>query len=66
MKQEEYLEICPNFNMVRYYFAKSLQGSQFCCYHNIIIGIHEDYIPSYDASRKVFLEELKVKLEREK
>ena len=32
------------------YFTKALQGSQFSCFCNIIIGIHEDDIHSYNAS----------------
>ena len=30
--------------MIRDYLTEALQGSQFCCYHNIIIGIHKDYM----------------------
>ena len=39
---------------------------QFCRYRDIILGIHEDDIPSYNASRRTLLEKLKIKSEREK
>ena len=47
-------------------YKKSLQGYQFCCFWNIIIGIYEDDIHSYNASGRSFLEERKVKLEKKK
>ena len=45
------------------YFTKALQGSQFRRFCNITIGIHEDDITSYNASRIALLGEQKVKLE---
>ena len=48
------------------YFTKALKGSQFSRFHNIILGIHEDNIPSYNVSGRVFIEEKKIKLEKEK
>ena len=47
-------------------FTKSLQGSQFRRFRNIIIGIHEDEIPAYNASGRALLEERKIKLKKEK
>ena len=63
MKQEASVEFCPTLDIIRDYFTKSLQGSQFCCFRNIILGIHEDYIPSYNVSVRLLLEEQNIKLE---
>ena len=38
----------------------------FVIFVNIIIGIHEDNIPSYNASGMTFLEDQKIKLDKEK
>ena len=56
INQEESVDFFPNFDMVGDYFTKSLQVSQFRRFYNIIIGIHEDDIPAYNASEIVFLE----------
>ena len=45
------------------YFTKDLQGSQFHRFSNIILGIHENDIPSYNASGGEFFEEQKIKIE---
>ena len=66
MKQEASVELCPTLNMIGYYFTKALQGYQLCCFCNIILVIHEDYIPNYNASGRYFLEEQKLKLRKEK
>ena len=58
------MEFCPTLDMIRDYFTKALQGSQFHRFCNIILGIHEDDIPSYNAYRRALLEEVKIKLER--
>ena len=50
MKQEAYVEFCPTLNMIGDYFTKALQGYPFFCFNNIIIGIHENDISSYNAS----------------
>ena len=42
MKQEASVEFCPTFDIIEDYFTKSLQGSQFRRFRNIVIGIHED------------------------
>ena len=39
---------------------------KFYCRHNIILGIHEDDITSYNASGRALLEEQNIKQEREK
>ena len=62
MKQEPTVELCTTLYMIEYYFTKSLQGYQFRCFCNIIIGIHEDDIPSYNASGRALLEYRKIKL----
>ena len=63
-KQEASVEFCPTLKMIRDYSTKALQGSQFCWFGNIIIGIHEDEITSYNASGRALLEEQKLKLEK--
>ena len=52
--------------MIGYYFTKTLQGSQFCSFCNIIIDIHELKITSYNASRRALFEEQKLKQYKEK
>ena len=52
--------------MIGDYFTKALQGSQFHQFRNIVLGIHEDEIPAYNASGRALLEELKLKLKKEK
>ena len=56
MKQEASVEFCTTFDMIGDYFKKALQGSQFRRFRNIILGIHEDDIPSYNASGRALLE----------
>ena len=58
------MEFCPTLDMIGDYFMKALQGYQFLRFRNIIIGIHEDDIPSHNASGSEFLEERKVKLDK--
>ena len=64
MNQEVYLEFSTNLDTIGNYYTKALQGSQLRRFRNIIIGIHEDDIPSYNASRGAFIEEWKIKLEK--
>ena len=45
---------------------KVLQRSQLFRFCNIILGIYEDTILSYNASGRSMLEDIKIKLEREK
>ena len=66
MKQEASVEFFPTFDMIGDYFTKALQGSQFCRFRNIVLGIHEDDIPAYNASGRALLEEQKIKLNKEK
>ena len=66
IKKESSVKFCPTFDMIRDYFTKALLGSQFRRFHNIIIGIHEDDIPSYNASGGYFLEKRELKLKKEK
>ena len=44
------MDLCLTLDNIRDYFTKALQGSQFNHFSNIILGIHEDYIPSYNMS----------------
>ena len=60
------MEFCPNFDMIGDYFTKALHGSQFCRFRNIVLGIHEDDIPAYNASGRAFLEERKLNLRKNK
>ena len=66
MNQEVSVKKIPTFDMIGDYFTKSLQGSQLCRFRNIVLGIHEDDIPAYNASRRALLEEQKLKLNKEK
>ena len=63
-KQESSVEFCPTLDMIWDYFTKYLQGSQLRSLHNIILSIHEDNIPAYNASGRDFLEERKLKLKK--
>ena len=66
MKQESSVEFCPTLYMIGGYFTKLLQGSQFRRFRNIILGIHEDDIPAYNASRRSLLEGGEIKLKKQK
>ena len=66
MNQDTSVEFCPTFDMIGDYFTKALQGSQFRRFRNIVLGIHEDDIPAYNASGRALLEEQKPKLKKEK
>ena len=66
MNQEASVEFCPNFDIIGDYFTKALQGSQFRRFRNIVLSIHEDGIPAYNASVISLLEERKLKLKKEK
>ena len=48
-KQEASVEFCPTLDMIRDYFTKALQGYKFHSCHDIILGIHEYDITSYNA-----------------
>ena len=50
MNQEASVESCLTLDTIGDYLTKAVQGYQFCQFHNIIIGIHEDDIPSYNES----------------
>ena len=52
--------------MIGDYLTKAIHGPQFCCFCNIILGIHEDDIPSYNTHGRALLEEHKIKLEKYK
>ena len=55
MKQEASVEFCPTFDMIGDYFTKELQGSQFRRFRNIVLGIHKDDIPAYNASGRYLI-----------
>ena len=60
------MELYPTLDMIGNYFTKALQGSQFCCFRNNILGIHDDDINFYNASGIALLEKQKINLERDK
>ena len=62
------MELCPTLDMIGDYLTKALQGSQFRHFRNIILGIHEDDIPSYtyNAPGRSFIEQRKVKIKKNK
>ena len=62
VKQDASVEFCPSLDMIEDYFTKALEVYQFRQFRNIILGIHEDDIPAYNASGRAFLEEWKLKL----
>ena len=51
------MEFFPTLDMIGDYFKKALQGYQFRQFRSIIIGIHEDEIPAYNAYGRALLEE---------
>ena len=63
INQESSVEFCPTFDMIGYYFTKALHGSQFRRFCNIVLDIHEDDIPAYNAYRRYLLEKKKTKIE---
>jgi hypothetical protein len=46
------VEYCPTGEMLGDYFTKPLQGSQFRKFRNIILGINEADIPTYNATAR--------------
>ena len=66
INQEASVEFCPTFDMIGYHFTKALQGYQFRRFCNIVLGVHEDDIPAYNASGRALIEERKLRLKREK
>ena len=61
------MEFYPTLDMIEDYFKNTLQGSQFCQFHNNILGIHEDEILAYDVSVRAvaWRKELKLKKRKE-
>ena len=60
------MEFCPAFDVIGDCFTKSLQRSQLRRFCNIILDIHDDDIPAYNASGRSLLEKRKIKLDKEK
>ena len=60
------MELFPTLDIIKDYFTKSLQEYQFHRFLNIILGIREEYILSYNAYRSALLGEQNIKLEKEK
>ena len=66
MYQEASVEFCPTLEIFGDCFTKAFQGSKFCRFLKTIIGLHEDDIPAYNTSGIALLEELKLKLKKDK
>ena len=66
INQEAYMEFFPTLDMIGDYFTKGLQVSQFHQFSNIILGIHKNKIPAYNASGRALIEERKLKLKKKK
>ena len=60
------MECCPTLHTIGDYFTNLLQGSKFRRFRNIILGIHEDDIPAYNASGRDLIEEWKIRFKKEK
>ena len=60
MDLEASVEFCPTLDMIGDYLTKAMQGSKFRRFSNIILGIHEDDIPSYNMSGIELIEEKKI------
>ena len=65
MNQEASLELCITLDMIEDYLTKALQGSQFRNFCHIVLGIHEDGVPSYNASIIALLEEQNIKIDKD-
>ena len=63
--QEASVEFFPTLDMIVDYLTKALQGYQFRCFRNIILGIHKYYIFLYSVSGRALPEERNIKLYRE-
>ena len=55
------IEYCPTGNMVGDFHTKSLQGSQFCRFRDIILGIKKCDIAGYNTQARQYLKERKEK-----
>ena len=66
INHEAFVKFCPTFDIIGDYFTKVLQVSQFCQFRIIVLGIHKDNIPAYNVSGRAFVEEHKLKFNKEK
>ena len=53
------IEYCPNGDMVGDFHTKSLQGSQFCRFRDIILGIKKCDIAGYNTQARQYLKRKK-------
>ena len=53
------MELCPILDIIGDYSMEVLQGSQFFCFCNIILGINKYDITSFNVSGREFIEEQK-------
>ena len=60
------MAFCPTFDMIGDSFTKALQGSQLRQFCNVVLGVHEDDIPAYNASGRALLDKRKIKLKKDK
>ena len=55
------IEYCPTGDMVGDFHTKSLQGSQFCRFRNIILGIANKDVAGYNTAARQYLKAKKEK-----
>jgi len=55
------IEYCPTADMVGDFHTKSLQGSQFCRFRDIILGIKKCDTAGYNIQARQYLKERKEK-----
>ena len=59
------VKYCPTFDMIGDFATKSLQGSQFRRFRNVILGIHEVDIAKYNAEARAYLKKKKEEDQKE-
>jgi len=59
------IEYCPTGDMVGDFHTKSLQGSQFCRFRDIILGIEKSDIAAYNTRARQYLKTRKEKQHEE-
>ena len=60
------MQLFTTLDMIGDYFTKEIKGYQLRCFYNIILGIYEYDITSYNAPGRAFFEERNIKLYKDK
>ena len=60
------MEFCPTLDIIGDYFTGALHGYQLRRFRNIILGIHEDDIPSFNAFRRALIPGRRINYGRKK